>query len=219
MGLGGGGQGIYIDFTALVSSDGPVPCTVTNLVQTTSHTMRRSLLMAGFFSSLFGLLGCGETPKPEYKVADVYADLRSKVLGLDPSETGLTESGPNEVIAVLVETGYAEAVATLVMVSDGTVSLYFSNGGGMIGCGEHDGPRSAASQFLSAVPQFLKNAEAASEFPLPRPDHTRFYFVTSNGVFTAEALEDDLGNNREPLSPLFHKAQEVISQIRSTDER
>jgi hypothetical protein len=46
------------------------------------------------------------------------------------------------ILALLMETGYPEAVATLVAVADGTSSLYFSNGGGFIGVGTPAGVRS-----------------------------------------------------------------------------
>jgi hypothetical protein len=34
-----------------------------------------------------------------------------------------------------------------------------------------------------------------------------------------EGMENDMGNNRLPISPLFHKAHELISQIRIVDEK
>ncbi len=46
-----------------------------------------------------------------------------------------------------------------------------------------------------------------------------FYFLTINGVLVASARESDLGNNRVPLSPLFHKAHEVITQARLVNEK
>jgi hypothetical protein len=52
---------------------------------------------------------------------------------------------------------------------------------------------------------------------LPRPGHTRFYVLTSNGVVTADAPERDFGENRHVLSPLFYAGQEVITEIRSAD--
>ena len=38
--------------------------------------------------------------------------------------------------------------------------------------------------------------------------------VTAGGIYTSEAAEDDLGNERHPFSPLFHKGQELITKVR-----
>jgi hypothetical protein len=183
------------------------------------YTMKRGLIMAGLFASLIGLLGCNKEQPQEYKSADIYRDMRKQVFTLAPTKIGLTPSGNNRVWGVLMETGYPEAVATLVMIGDGTVSLYFSNGGGIIGVGQHDGPRKACESFLKEAPKFMSYAQATNEFPLPKQGNTRFYFLTFDGVFTIEAREDDLGNNRLPLSPLFHKGHEVITEARIVDEK
>lgn len=37
-----------------------------------------------------------------------------------------------------METGYEEAVFSLRCITEGSISIYFSNGGGMIGIGEHE---------------------------------------------------------------------------------
>jgi hypothetical protein len=92
-------------------------------------------------------------------------------------------------------------------------------GGGIIGVGQHDGPRKALDNLLSAAPQFLNQAQPTKEFPLPTMGHTRFYFMTFDGIFTTEAIEEDFGEHRVPLSPVFYKAQEVITQARLADEK
>ena len=63
-----------------------------------------------------------------------------------------------------------------------------------------------------------RTLEPAVDTPLPRPGHIRFYVLTSEGVVTADALEQDLGENRHVLSPLFYAAQELITEIRTSDE-
>ncbi len=175
--------------------------------------------MAGILSSIMGWFGCGKADKNVYKTAEIYQNLRQQVLTLDPEKIGLTPKNSKGVWGVLMESGYPEAVATLVTLADGTVSLYFSNGGGIIGVGQHEGPRKACEEFLSFAPEFLAQTTPTTEFPLPIKGHTRFYFLTFDGIFTAEAKEDDLENNRLPLSPLFYKAHEVITQARIVDEK
>jgi hypothetical protein len=174
--------------------------------------MKKGIVMVTIFSSLLGLFACNRTPPCEYKVADVYQGLRQQVLTTLPSKIGVSPSSPEEVWAVMMETGYAEAVVTLVAIADGTVSLYFSNGGGMIGIGEHEGPRKACMEFLSSSQGFLRQAKLTRVFPLPKRGKTLFYFLTPQGVHTTtEFKEEDLGNDKSALSPLFHKAQAVIT--------
>jgi len=175
--------------------------------------------MASILGLILGIFGCNKTDANQYKTADIYRDLRQQVFSIDPSKIGVPpSSASNSVWGVVMETGYPEAVATLVALADGTVSLYFSNGGGIIGVGQHEGPRKASTELLTASKEFLSQVALTKTFPLPSQGNTRFYFLTSGGVLTTESKEDDLGNNRLPLSPLFHKAQEVIAQTRMVDE-
>lgn len=180
--------------------------------------MKRIFLMASFFSFIAGLIS-PRARATDYRVADAYSGLRNMVLRTKPDSVGVKLKDANEVWGVVMETGYSEAVASLVALADGTVSLYFSNGGGIIGLGPHAGPHRAAQSFLSASQQFSKQAHPTKNYPLPKPSYTRFYLLTGNGVLTAEAKEDDLGNNRLPLSPLFYKGHELISEIRAVDQQ
>jgi hypothetical protein len=146
-----------------------------------------------------------------------YHALREQVLTLKAEV--LEPPAPGRILGVVMETGYKEAVVTLVAIADGTVSLYFSNGGGMIGLGGHEGPRAAGLRLISAAGSFLGSLTPAKAHPLPALGMTQFFVLTGDGVLTAGAREEDLGMNRHPLSPLYHAAQEVITQARLTSEK
>jgi len=148
-----------------------------------------------------------------YVTSDVYQGLRRTVLTLDPASIGLTQTGSNQVWGLLTEIGYPQTVVTLVAIADGSVSLYVSHAGGIIGAGGHEGPRTACESLLRMAPAYLASAQPTNEYPLPHRGGVRFYFLTYDGVFTVEAGEDDLGYNRHPLSPLFHKAHEAIIEV------
>jgi hypothetical protein len=153
----------------------------------------------------------GEVMKRDYEIADIYANLRDQVLRWQPESTDRQST----LIAVLMETGYPEAVATLVVVSEGAVSLYFSNGGGIIGAGEHDAVRRVAQTFLSSAEGYVSQASRTESFPLPARGNVRFYFITTPGTYTVEVLEEDLGYERHSFSPLFHLGHELITVIRA----
>jgi hypothetical protein len=46
----------------------------------------------------------------------------------------------------------------------------------------------------------------------------RFYFLTRDETSTANIKENELGSGRHALSPLFHVAHALISEIRSVVE-
>jgi len=172
--------------------------------------------MVPFLSAIRRLFG-GEPSKSTYKTAEVYKNLRKQILELKPEQLGA--SATEAVLAVVMETGFPEAVATLVAIIDGSASLYFSNGGGIIGAGESPEPNAAARRVVAKAAEFRAACTLTNEFPLPQNGHTQFFIITPNGVFASEAKEDDLGNGRHRMSPLFHMAHELITQMRLTEDK
>lgn len=171
-------------------------------------------MIAAFFTIIIRLFGNNE--KPEYEVADVYTGMREMVLNLNDDE--ISELTEKPVWAVLMETGYDGAVVSVVAIADGTASLYFSNGGGMIGLGEHANVRHASLAMVSSSDKYIKKMAKTESFPLPKKGETIFYIVTPEGTYTYKAKEDDLGNKRDELSPFFYNGHELISQMRIADE-
>jgi hypothetical protein len=143
--------------------------------------------------------------------------LRDQALTLDATELGIapTTARPH-VWAVLMETGYQKGVATLVSFADGTSSLYFSTGGGVLGAGAHATVRAMGDALLTAAETHLADLTPMDVTPLPGVGRVRFYVRTFGGMMGAEADERVLGESRHPLSPLFHSAHAVISAIRES---
>ena len=65
----------------------------------------------------------------EYQVSEVYEGLRN--LWLNGSAPPFSEKQDGKVYGILMEWPHNESFVTLVALQDGTVSLYFSNGGGI----------------------------------------------------------------------------------------
>ncbi|MCC6633205.1 MAG: hypothetical protein IT482_14165 [Gammaproteobacteria bacterium] len=172
-------------------------------------------------AKIFGLLGLSvagsvaPTEAATYTLAPIYLDLRNKALGTTAQSIGAKEP----VYGVLMETGYPEAAITLVAMADGSASLYFSTGGGMIGAGQHTEPAAAARSLIAFAAYHLSKLQPTVDKPLPVPGRVRFYVLTTSGLLTAEASESDLGNNRHALSPLFYSAQDLISEMRKVEEK
>jgi hypothetical protein len=144
-------------------------------------------------------------------------ELRQQALSVRAIDLGITR-GALRVWGLLMETGYPEAVATLVAFADGTTSLYFSSGGGTIGAGSHDTVREASEELLRTADQHVDKFIPTKEYPLPKEGRVRFYVHTFDGILTADRNEEDLGYERDPLAPVFHAGHAVISAIRELDE-
>lgn len=163
-----------------------------------------------FFSKVFAIKPGKRTNGP----AEVYAGLRQMIL---------TKRLPNlktdGLWAVVMDIGAPNGTATIVAVADGTVSLYTSTGGGIIGLGPHEGARRAASSLLESAFKFVGFCQTTTEYPLPSSGNVRFYLVGSDATVTAEANSTDLGRGTHVLSPLYCKCQELVTEIRKVDEK
>ena len=126
--------------------------------------------------------------------------------------------GDNPVLALLMETGTADAVASLSVTADGKVNFIFSNGGGILGADEHPQVQHEGLELLAASKDFLGSMTLTDQFPLPAQSYTRFYAITADGVHTCECPEADLDYERHDLSPLFFQAHGLISYLRMVDE-
>lgn len=178
--------------------------------------MRALILIMAFLSSILRMFGA-EPPKPPYKVADIYQEMRGMVLKLKPPDIG--EKDDSKILALVMDMGFPEAAFTLIATVDGSASLYFSNGGGIIGAGGQPEGAAAAKALLADASKFVGKMTATKETPIVMPGMTTFYIITGKAVLTVSAKEDDFGEGRHAVSPLFHKAHELIAIIREIDER
>ena len=178
--------------------------------------MRHLLIMAALFSFLGRLMGAED--KPAFEVAPIYKDMRNLALKLNDKE--VPDLMGKRVFAVLMESGFPEAAYTLVAAGDGAASLYFSNGGGLIGAGEHVNVRPESLKVVKMAEDCLKHMKKVDAFPIVKPGSTTFYIVTADGVFSYTAKEDDLGEKRDKkLSDLFHQCHSLITQMRVADDK
>jgi hypothetical protein len=178
------------------------------------------LLLTGCGTMLSKLSPKSPTPQPVPMPAQVYMDLRNMVLTLDPSKIGAKQSPETpHVWGMLMEMGYSQAPVTLVSLADGTTSLYFGNGGGMIGGGEHEAIAQASKAFIATSEKYFQRMTPTRSFPLPAVGRVKFYILTFSGVYTVDVDENELGGGGHELSPLFASGQEVITQMRLWDEQ
>jgi hypothetical protein len=174
--------------------------------------------MRNFFVTLLVALGIGSASAaqaPKTPPAKMSSNLRAMVFNLSAGDIGVTpDNYHHKVWGVVMETGLDTGYYTLVSLADGSTSLYFSTGGGIIGAGEHPGARDASAAFISTANHDLAQARSSTDHTPPAKGETVFYFLTFDGTKVYHAPEEDLGKGQDKLSNLFYAAQATITAIR-----
>jgi hypothetical protein len=176
------------------------------------------IVLMGWLSWLFG---CGSssnkpTQKPAdapYEQAEVYRGLRQQILEMQPEAIGVS-ADVDRPLAMLMEMGRPGAAVTLVAVADGTASLYFSNGGGMIGAGAYEPVQRAGANLLAEADKHREHLATTQEYPLPDQDQVRFYVIYPDCIRTAAAPLNERDTYQHSLSPLFYSANDLLTAIR-----
>ena len=152
--------------------------------------------------------------------SDIYLKLRDRTLSLDPTELGFAPSQPfPHVWAVLMETGYEVGFATLASLVDGTTTLYYSTGGGMLGSADFTPLAEASKALVAQAETLLPLMHPVAAVELPGVGQVGFVLITYNGKFAEVVSEKSLASGKHALSPLFARARETITQLRNLSEK
>jgi len=168
--------------------------------------------------SIFSFIGCKEQQK-EYNVKPIFIEMREMAFNITPEQINISDLEDNAVFAFFMESGYPEAIMSLRCIGDGSISLYFSNGGGMIGIGEHESARVEGLKLIEMAKDYISKGKIVETNNLPKNGETYFYIRTKLGNYLIQDIEDRLGNNKSEFSPLFYQAQNVITQARLIQEK
>jgi hypothetical protein len=177
--------------------------------------------MKRLFTSLLAAVGITASAQaPKSTPPNPMAELRAMALGTKPSDLGLPAADfARKPWGLLMETGLdGGAVYSLVVLAEGSTSLYFSNGGGIIGSGAHENVRAASKAMLEVAARHQSGLKPTFATPQPKPGMVQFYLLTSQGTLAYSAGEQSLGSNQDPHSELFHAGHEVIAQVRLAQE-
>ncbi|GMR21522.1 MAG: hypothetical protein BMS9Abin36_2123 [Gammaproteobacteria bacterium] len=147
-------------------------------------------------------------------------DRRKMIFTLNPDDIGISKEGfGHPVWGIVMETGDPEGSFSLVTLADGNSSLYFSNGSGIFGGGEHESVREASAYFLTGAQHFYLYAEKVDEYPSPSDGEVLFYFLTFDDVLSFATLEEELRKPTNVLAHLYQAGHGLISELRKLEEK
>lgn len=149
----------------------------------------------------------------------IFADLRSMALTVDLATLHTSAEEPWTGAGVaMMEIGMDRAVASIVAIADGTVSMYTSTGGGVIGAGEHAAVRAEATRFRAVIADARGLLTRSTDFPLPEPGEVRFQARIGDDGFSGAAPESALRGGRHPLSTVYAAGEDLLTEIRLASE-
>ena len=146
-------------------------------------------------------------------------DLRGKLLATAPADLKIKASQHlPHVWAALLDWGMAGGTATIAVVADGTVSMYTSAGGGMIGAGQHQSIHMPAARFLKTVEAIAASLARATEAPLPGAGEAAIVALTYEGMRRG-LVELKLLSAKDPFARAWVAGQDLITALRELQDR
>ena len=145
-------------------------------------------------------------------------DLRAKLLAASPADLSIKPSQHlPRVWAALLDWGLRGSSATVAVVADGTVSMYTSAGGGMIGAGQHQSIHMPAARFLKTVEAIVDSLPPATEAPLPREGEAAIVALTYEGMRRG-LVELKLLSAKDPFARGWVAGQDLITALRELQD-
>jgi hypothetical protein len=155
-----------------------------------------------------------ESPDTGYRPVATYMELRDMVFASDPAKLGCRKPDTRDLVwGMVIETGYPDAVATIIVLADGTISLYFSSGGGLVGLGDYEHIAEAGQRLLSLGDWLTPNFDQATDYSLPKRSHTRVYLMAYSGFLAAE-VSLNTPWKQPGMMALADRTQELFAMIR-----
>ena len=145
--------------------------------------------------------------------------LRELAFNAKLADLKINPIGDYGIYGVIMEMGYPQGFITLACFITGDASVYFSNGGGMIGGVGREPVRNASLTFVRCSPNFITQFRKTEEYPYPSLGKTTFYILTKDGRYFAEVSTNDFKMKAHTLTPFFAAGQDVITQYRLMEQK
>jgi hypothetical protein len=144
-----------------------------------------------------------------------YAALRQQVLDLKPPTLGPGAAGTLPLLAGMMEMGMTNGVASLVVFADGTTSMYWSTGGGIIGAGFHEPIKRPRRVFLAMFIRHLGKMGPDPTGATPGAGMIHLRAITrDSGRLLVAGPDKDFAEKRNPLWEVFYAGHALIAEMR-----
>jgi hypothetical protein len=146
-------------------------------------------------------------PKPD---PAIYLKLRANAL-----QAPFPQAAGDSIQLVLMDWHLATGTSTVLVASDGTASIYLSNGGGFIGAGQKS--KTVHALAIAAVElarSLASHCVPTNSIDLPPPGQVFFYLRSNTGARLGIATEADLSAGSDPLAALATSMQKIVSAYR-----
>ncbi|QNU67016.1 hypothetical protein EHE19_000190 [Ruminiclostridium herbifermentans] len=149
-----------------------------------------------------------------------YASMRKLAFTFSHKDMGAKMGNDYHVYGAVVDMGVDNInTATMICFIDGTTSLYFSDGGGIIGAGQHESVNKAVLSFLENCFQALPITRIADGIDdLPKENHHTYYLFTKAGIFSIDIDLREVNKSKESQL-LYTQSQMVLNEILKVSKR
>lgn len=139
-------------------------------------------------------------------------ELRNEILS---GNTKLEEHyGSKQITAIIIDIGSKKAGVSLLCIADGTCSLYFEKGGGVIGTGTHKNVSYTARIFMDRITQLIENPTDTFDLDFPKNNVFSIKILTTDSKYQITGkITNNLPDNTIS-NTAFILANDVITQMR-----
>ena len=143
-----------------------------------------------------------------YDLSPTYSTLRKQAFDWKDERVP-----PGTPVGFVLETGYPEAVFTLVALSEGAVSCISAMAAVRSAPASIEVPRRPQRNCCAWQAPTLTKCRTPASRQFPNSKKRVCTVLLNEGMREVAALEIDFGEGRSPFSPLFHAAHRLIGEI------
>ena len=150
---------------------------------------------------------------------DVAAKLRLNafrtVLGVEPARNG---DGAPQSFGLIHEFWQRGVVVTLAAFATGDLSLYFSNGGGILGGIQHAKVAETVRTTIPLLGPLTAQLERSDSIEPPAPGEVTFAILTTEGRFRSRLQSMPANDHKDPNFQLLALSQGLVGELRKASE-
>ncbi len=151
-------------------------------------------------------------PSGKSGVDPVYTEMRGFIFSLQSSQP--KQMADKALYAAVVDMDMGQMIMTLTCVADGSTSIYYSAGGGMLGLGQDQQIALTTQAFLYGAEQMMDSLDAVDDYPLPTEGKHILYLIGNNVVRRCEfdmTAMDTYPKEKQFLCFMYQKVLRAIT--------